>query len=436
VVPKERFPASLSINSLALLSLFACGTSAVASDVLAPPPPVSTVPDAVQENQDSNPMQVFGPAPSVGELPQILQWGQLTLHPHVDYQLLYGNGIASSPGQQQNTVVQEVAPGMLFKLGQHWSLDYTPTLSFYSDSQFQNSLDQSAQLAWGSGVGDWFLKASQGYSISSDPTIETAAQTDRENYSTALDATYEVNQKISLSFDLSQNLENVGNTTTETNLLQQLTDSRSWSTTEGLNYAFNTRFIVGLSIGLGYGQQDGSPDDINEQCEAQINWRATDKISFQLSGGVQDQQYLSGGAGDLLTPIFSGTIQYQPFKQTRLSLSAGRAVSPSYFQNQNTESTSISATLTQRLLGRLSLAISGGYTTTRYVASLPGLNTSRDDDTYSFTTRLSCPILKHGTFSVFYQYTDNPSSQSGFAPSGTSFAYTSSQIGMEIGYQY
>ena len=216
-----------------------------------------------------------------------------------------------------------------------------------------------------------------------------------------------------------------------------------------LNYQFWPRLNAGLGVGLGYTTQDGSPDSINEQYQARVNWRATDKISFQLSGGLQDQQYLSGGAGDLVTPIFGATIQYQPFEQTRFSVSASRTVSPASFQNQTTESTGISADLNQRLLGKLYLDLSGGYATTKFLslatlANQIGYGTGRTDDSYSFSARLSCPLLKRATVSVFYQYSDNSSSQTGYLQyyqtniplSQSAFAYTSTQVGFEIGYRF
>ena len=114
-----------------------------------------------------------------------------------------------------------------------------------------------------------------------------------------------------------------------------------------------------------YTSRTGSPDSINEQYQGRVNWRATDKISFQLSGGLEDQQYLSGGAGDLVTPIFGATIQYLPFEQTQLSVSANRTVSPSVFQNQTTENTGITPIVNQRLLGKLHLDLSGAYGTAK-----------------------------------------------------------------------
>ena len=422
--------------ALAVLGLFLPLCPALAQDVISSPPTTPVVPAAVQEVQNNNPMQVFAPPPDTSPLVP-LQWGPVTLHPHLDYQLSYGNGVQAAPGQPHNTLVNQVSPGILFNFGDHWTLDYTPTLFFYSSSSFQNVVNQSVTLGWGSAYGnDWFFHGSQNYVSTSNPEVQTAAQTDQETYATALNASYQFNEKMSLDMSLGQNLSYVGNGATPTNQLQNLANSKSWSTMEWLNYQFWPRFSAGLGAGFGYNQQDNSPDSIYEQYQGRVNWRATDKISFQLSGGLQDQQYLSGGASGLLTPIFGGTIQYQPFEQTKLTVNANRTVSNSSYQNQVTIITGVTADLNQRLLGRLNLDLSGGYSTTEYQASAVGLSTSRNDNVFSFGARLSCPLLKRATVSVFYSYSNNASSQSGFATAGSGYGYTSSQGGLEIGYRY
>jgi hypothetical protein len=416
----------------ALVSLMPIG-AALAQDVISTPPQAPVLPPAVKEQQNNNPMQVFAPPEAAPASP--FQWGHLTAHPHVDYQVSYGNGIQSAPGQQQNTVVQQVSPGVLFNLGDHWILDYTPTLVFYSSSSFQNTVNQSVQLGWGTVYGDWFFNGSQSYVSTSNPDVATAAQTDQETYSTAFDAVYQFNDKMSLNVGLNQIFNYVGyvgNVATTTN---GLSNSKMWSTMDWLNYQFWPRFSAGLGLGGGYTIQDNSPDSVNEQYQAQVNWRATDKISYQLSGGLQCQQYLTGGASDLVTPIFSATIQYQPFEQTKLSVTASRTVMPASFQNQTTENTGIMGGFNQRLLGRLTLDLSGGYTKIEYLASASGLSTSRNDDVYTFNARLSCPFLKRGTVAVFYSYSQNSSSQSGFS-TGSGFGYTSTQVGLEIGFRY
>jgi len=411
---------------------------ALAQDVITSPPPTPATPSAVQEYQGGNPMQVFAPPEEVPS-PIPLQWGPATAHPHVNYQFLYGNGIQSSPGHQQDSIVQTLSPGTTFNIGSHWTLDYTPALTFYSSRSFQDTLNQSVRLGWGSAYGnDWFFTGSQSYASSSDPEVETAAQTDREAYATALSASHQINSKISLDMGLNQNLNYVGNGGSKTNFVSNLAlgDSKAWSTLEWLNYQFWPRFNAGLGVGVGYNQQEGSPDSLSEQYQGRVNWRATDKISFQLSGGLYDQQYLSGGASSLVTPIFGATIQYQPFDQTELSVGGSRTVNASAFQSEVVENTAITAALNQRLFGKLHLDLSGSYGTTTYAAAAAGSSTSREDDLFSLSARLSCSLFKRGTVSVFYTYTDNSSSQSGFAAAGSAYGFASSQVGIEIGYRY
>ena len=397
--------------------------------VQAPPP---ATPLAVQQYQDANPMQVFSPAETIPEAtaaPQFLRWQNLTLHPHVDYQFLYGTGIPLAPGHQENTLIQIFSPGTLLNLGSHWTLDYTPALSFYSNQKFRNTVSHSVQLGWGTTYGNWFLKATQSYNASSDPLSETAIQTDQETYSTALNATYNFNDKISLDLELKQDFNQVGNGGSSTNYAPIAGDSRRWSTMEWVNYQFEPRLSVGLGAGVGTAQQDNSPDTLSERCQGRIQWRATDKLSLLVGGGLQDQQYMSGGASDWVTPVLDATLQYLPWQQTRLSLNANRSANQTYFQNQTSERTQIMGSLNQRLLGKLYLDLSGGYNRDHYVSMVSQPIAGRDDDYYSFNARLTCPWLKRGTVSIFYQYTDNASSQSGFT-------YESSQVGVQIGYRF
>jgi hypothetical protein len=419
--------------------LFIWSAAAFAQDVIAPLPAVSVVPAAVQENQAASTMEVFTPsgtgAGASNLLAQPFQFGPLVVRPHVLYRFLYGTGISWSPGQQQDMIVQQLSPGVLFDVGDHWTLDYTPTLNFYSSRDLKNTVDQSGQLGWGTAYDRWFFNVSQGISITSDPQVQTAAQTDQQNYSTAASASYQFNDNMSADLGLSQGF-NIVSGSISTNYLLNLASSRSWSTTDWLNYAFWPWLNVGIGAGFGYNQQDGSPDTMFEQYLARIRWRVTDKISFQLTGGLQDQHTLDGGTGDILTPIVDAGIQYQPFEHTRLSLGASRTLSPPVFQGQFTENNFVSANLNQRLLGKLFLDIGGGYGITKYIATSTAFSTSRSDDYYSFSARLSCLFPKRGTLSVFYQYSENSSSQSGFLAPGSGFSYNSSQIGVEVGYRY
>ena len=114
----------------------------------------------------------------------------------------------------------------------------------------------------------------------------------------------------------------------------QFSSYKEWSTLDWLNYQFWPQLNAAIGVGGGYDNEDASPDMTFEQLQGRVNWRATDKISFQLHGGVEDRQILSGGAGDLINPVFDATIQYQPFEHTKISLTGQRVVSASYLSQE------------------------------------------------------------------------------------------------------
>jgi hypothetical protein len=402
----------------------------MAGSVLISQPPVATTPPVAQEDATNNEMNVFVPAGVVNPASAgLFQYGQTTLHPHVNYTFAYGSGIESSVGNQQKTIIQQLSPGMTVDLGRHWSVDYTPTLIFYSNRQFHNTLDQSASLNGVTHYENWDFNFLQNFSSTSDPTTETAAQTDQKTYETALSANYAFNDKWSANGSVNQNIS----------LVPGFQDSYNWSALGGVNYQFWPRLSAGISAGGGYTELAnnsatnavGNPNIVNEQVQLNAAWRATDKVSFQGSVGLNDQQFLAAGYQSSLNPIFSASIQYQPFKQTQISLTASRTVGSSdfYIIAQSSESTVVSLNLTQRILVKYNLSLTASYTTTDYTTALLTLNSERTDDQYSFNATFGRTFLKHGNWAITYQYSDDSSSIPGFAQ-------RSNQIGFQVGFSY
>jgi hypothetical protein len=406
-----------------------------APSVIASQAPVTPLTTDWQQSQPDE-MNVFtasGEAPT-NSLPQIFQYGPLLVRPHANYRFLYGNGVLSGPNNQQATAIQEISPGILLNLGSHWTVDYTPTIRLFSNRQFRNTVDQSVSLIGGMRYNDWTFGFSHGSAFTTTPLAETGTQTEQETHATALTASRMLNSKMSADFGLNQQI----------NLVTGLQDSYTWSTLDWLNYQFWPRLNAGLGAGGGYvkiddhsqsrGTNSLNLDQTYEQVQARINWRATDKISLQVSGGLEDRQFSTTGSGDSINPVFGAAIQYQPFKVTQISLSASRTVSSSdyYLAAQQSESTIVSLNLDQRLLKKLHLGLGAAYTKTDYTTATTAtgpLAANRSDDNVSFNVRLSHPFFKRGTWSVFYQYNDNRSSQTGYG-------YQSNQVGFEVGYAY
>ena len=397
--------------------------------VIMGPPPVNSTPPAAQEAAASSPMNVFIPFGGNNNPTEPFRFGSVTFRPHLTYSFSYGTGIQSGNNGAQDTIIQQLSPGFTVDLGRQWSLDYTPTIIFYSSKQFQDGVNHAASLTGGISYEDWKFSLMQGFSSSDSPTTETGTQTGQQAYSTFLGANYAFSDKMSADFGVNQNF----------NFVQGFQDSYSWSTMEWVNYTFAPRLNAGLGAGAGYttvennsGTGVNNPDTVNEQLQARVNWRASDKISFQVSGGLEDQQYLAAGYGDSLNPVFSAAIQYQPFKVTQISLAASRTVGSSdyYIVAQSTETTSVSLNLNQRVLVKCNLNLGVGYTQTDFTEVLTGFGSgSRTDDTYSFHASFGRSFLKRGNWAITYQYLDNTSSIAGYGQQ-------SNQIGFQIGYSY
>ena len=254
--------------------------------------------------------------------------------------------------------------------------------------------------------------------LTSDPLVETATQTSQATYTTAFNASCQINSKMTTDLGISQNIISA----------DQFNSSREWATLDWLNYEFWPRLNAGVGAGFGYVNMETGPDMTYEQLQSRVNWRATDKISFQINAGGEDRQFLSGTNGDLLNFVFGAAIQYQPFEVTKISISADRTVSPSYFGGA-TENTDFTGELNQRLLGKLYLDLQGGYHTIKYEASASSSSVNREDDLYSVSVQLSYPFAQRGTIAAFYQASSNSSTQPGFG-------YSSSQVGFQISYSY
>src|ERR1017187_8925850 len=222
-----------------------------------PPLPPVYVPQAAPAPPLTGTRQLYAPTPvPLPALPPLLRWGLLTIQPHLYYGLSYGDGIQATAGQPTNSFMNELDPGVLLRWGDHWSLDYTPMLRFYSSSDLRNTFDNAVTLSGGTTYEDWKFGLGQTYASSSDPIIETASQTDQQTFSTLLSADWRMNSKTSLELGLSQNLRMFDQSSGG----QQLNDYNSWSTMDWLNYQFWPGFGAAIGAGFEYVNVSVGPD--------------------------------------------------------------------------------------------------------------------------------------------------------------------------------
>jgi hypothetical protein len=403
-----------------LFSLFVLGRAAQAQQETVQPlsPPV----EPISELHMTNDFQVFGRPQAPAPMPyEPFRWDQFVVRPHVDYQVMAAKGILAAPSNHVDTVIQNISPGVLLNLGPHWSLDYTATIGLYSNTNFGTEIDHSFTLTGQTIYTDWVFGFLQSIVFSKSPQIETAAQTSEQYYDTTVTGHHEDSEHISEDLAVYQNIQETAG---------GYENTRTWSTLDWLNYQPQSHFNMGIGAGLGYDNADFGPDSVYEQAEARTNWRATQKLSFQVNGGVEETEFLGGqGAGDLFSPIYGATIQYQPFAETQISVYVNRVVSPTIFVGEYSEDTSIGCSFGQRLLGQIFLNLSGSYNNQQYVASSDDIAAARTDKFYALSVRLSHSFLQRGQASIFYQYGSDNSTALGYS-------FSSNQYGVELNYSF
>jgi len=430
-VPQSRRPAraygrlgrAVLPPALLLLSLVGSVTGALAQSILAP--------------SSADLEKTPGAQLLASLVPEVISplFAPSEFHPHLSYQFIYGDGIPAAPGNHLKTIIQEISPGLLLTFGNHWSLDYTPTIYLYSNKQLSDSTAESASLSWKTTYQDWGFSFSQNYSSTSTPLAETQAPSAQESYGTAFQASRQLGSQLSALLGVNQNIQS-------TSVGANNQDVRAWSVNAGLNDQFESRFGVGLSTSAGYDVITPGANMAFEQAQGTMNWRVENKMSLIASAGLGVTQLLGA---ELIDPIFSGTIAYRPWEHTSVSLNASRSVNPSFYANDVIVNTTISATFQQRFLKYFTFSLNGGYSTSPYIgfatvqefnfhqigapAPTATVQQNRTDYSHFFMARLGSAFRKRGTASIFYSYSDY---SSGLA----AFNLTSHQVGFELAWSY
>jgi predicted porin len=427
---RGKFHSALPISACVALSV-AAGANAQSVLITPPKPPPEQTPAAEQTGETNQVEGATAPAGAPGKNTNPFQWGPLTFHPGISYGLTYATGLQSQPGQSQDSIIQTLSPSIGIDLGQHWRFGYTAAATFYSDSHFANTVDHSLSLSGNTAYQDWTFGLGQTVSISDDPQVATAQQTDQKTYVTSLGATYQMTSDLSCQLSAQQSILDV-NGTTNSAYASGITGSRTWSTLDSLNYQLSPNLSTGIGAGFGYTDVDFGTDMLFEQVQGQIGWHFSRKLFASANVGYQFDQFVNSDQPDLNAPTFGLGLTYTPFEATVITLSASRTVSASsYFVNQVTESTGFNASISQRLFRHFNLGLAGGYANTSYRASVKTLGTliNREDNVSFFSVSLSTAFLKRGTASISYSRSENSSNQGGFG-------FTSDQIGFSLAYSY
>ena len=351
--------------------------------------------------------------------PSPFEAGPLTLLPHLLYRYLYGDGIQPSPGFQATTAVNTLSPGILGKLGEHWTLDYTPTWNWYSNHVFHDSVDQSAAVTAAGTVGDDPVQFAQTFVESHNPLVETGMQTEERDYVTSLEVQHDFNPALLLDANADQAVR----------FAAGFPSSREWDTTDWLRYKLSSRLVASGGVGAGYVTVSQGTDQYFFGPEAQLGINASDELKADLTAGYQIRTFLEEPRQRLDSPTYSADVVYSPEEATKVTVTGSRQVGVSYFVDQTTQTTDWDLRLEQRFLRHLFLTADVDEEYVHYLSSVQENQTVRADHDQIINVRLGTTFFRRGSIAALYQRSRNTSSLAGYG-------FVSNQVGFEVSYHY
>ncbi|MCH6255345.1 hypothetical protein MLD52_02210 [Puniceicoccaceae bacterium K14] len=407
------------IKLLTFTSFLACSSLAWSQSATAPTTRKPTSPTALQKYQSQK------KGITLPNVTAILQWGPVSLRPHVDYEYSSVNGLNSNNEESNDTDIQKFSAGINFLLGEHWTLDYTSTWTRHSNDAFEDTRDDRLNLNGWAQTANWILNFSQSYTIDSSTQIESASQSESESFTTNIQGTRQLGRRTGLDLSLNYNQRDAEDFSGD----NDYNNTAAISTMNWFRYENSQRLNTAIGAGIGYTDVEDGIDSSYQTAQVQANFQLTQKISLSASAGVETRQIKIEGSDTLTNPVFDAAINYDPFEQTQLRFSAGKTVNYSIFRDDIAERVSWTFDFSQRFLGRYFFDFSTSQRESDFIDSTNG-NSVAESDTYkSFSYRLSTNFLNKGKIGVFYHSSDNESTIG-------SFEQNSYQTGVDVSYDF
>jgi len=251
--------------------------------------------------------------------------------------------------------------------------------------------------------------------------LDVAGRTKVNIYTTHLDANYSLTGKTFLTGGVSYSVSDY----------PDFISSSVLSGNAYFNYTYSPKLAIGLGLNGGYEFVDSpSQDQTFEQINARASYELTGKVSATLTAGVEFRQSAENGADDNGSPVFQGSLFYQPFDGTSLALTlARRTLASATLASQDFHSTSFILSVRQRFLQRIYVGLTGGYENSSYFSTVSDVSSTREDDYYFLQASLDFNVTSFWTAGIFYLYRESDSSL-------PSFSFYDNQFGFQTSLTY
>jgi hypothetical protein len=337
-------------------------------------------------------------------------------------------------------------PAILLVFGLHdgqkgfASLVYAPTISRYYHQTDQNNIGQNVAFNAVYPFQKLTLNLTQSFTQTTGVNQDSNVRTTQESINSGFGATYEVDDKISVSATAQNTVTSFSNPGDSNNNGGGNTQAGNGDTTTSINmnanYRLSEKLTLGPGINVGWDRPDSQQKSTYEQGLAALNYAPTEKIGMYAQAGVELRQYDQGG-GNTTNPIFSLGVGYNPFDSTSLNITASQSQHASTAQigqptsGQTVLSTAVGATITQRIVQRVFVSFAFNYShdddQNGGGNNAGGIAGSQDNYTYSPSVTFAPTAWSN--ISVYYQYLSNESNIPGQS-------YNDNQMGLSVSAQF
>ena len=349
--------------------------------------------------------------------------------PRMSTGFLYDDNIYLSRSSPTGSGIYKVGGGIQLQAGgfhtkNYLIADYSGLGAFYANAPQQNAYDQKALL-----MGQYsFTKLH----LQLQNRLESVNGPNRDSGNFA--RTTQLYNSIAALYDYSAKTSLKAEAVYRGALFPGLQNSEYYELHGSMNYQWRPKLNVGMLAIGGYNTVQNSPSQTYQILQGQLRYTLDQKLLIKADGGIECNEYSSGGQSLFTTPVFKTVAEYIPFgskgsegKQrnyTQINLVGYRGLyNSSSLASQNYVATGTALEFS-RYFHQWVPQASVGYENDTYYASLPTVDANRMDNFCYLRPGIGYE-MKYLRALLYYQFRANASNVD-------QYSWRDNQIGIDF----
>lgn len=337
----------------------------------------------------------------------------------------YNDNIFLSATAPKSDFVVSVTPSIGWKHGQadqdgaRLRVAYRPSAVWYLDHHDESRIDHELEVEAGIRGKQTSVSYAGAFRKLGDPTAETGAPTDRDEYASELRFAWQPRDKVAVELAAGVNGTNYDQAA--------YADSSSRYGEVALRYTYSPKTEVAVAYRAGTYEVDGSSDQDFQRATVRMTWKPREKWTIDVTAGVESRDF---AAGSETFGVFDARVDWNLREGTTLFLSGYRREDVSaVFAGQNIEILGVRAGVSQRIGDRWTASVEAGYESADYKRISGTGRAGRSDGIVFVQPSLTYSLTERFRLGAYYRYERNDSNTA-------AFGYDNHQIGLDLNYDF